>query len=76
MLIKMPMSSCYRAMKRYQVSQKANLIMGAENGVTGDVTGTTVVEPVLEDNRALTKSTSELLLGMVNASMVRYLLLL
>uniref|UniRef100_A0A915BKR0 BED-type domain-containing protein n=1 Tax=Parascaris univalens TaxID=6257 RepID=A0A915BKR0_PARUN len=67
--LQMPMSSCYRAMKRYQVSQKANLIMGAENGVTGDVTATTVVEPVLEDNRTLTKSTSELLLGMVNASM-------
>ncbi|VDM40295.1 unnamed protein product, partial [Toxocara canis] len=64
--LQMPMSSCYRAMKRYQVSQKANLIMGTEKNIANT---STVIEPILDDNRTLAKSTSELLLGMVNASM-------
>ncbi|VDN54184.1 unnamed protein product [Dracunculus medinensis] len=87
--LKMPMSSCYRAMKRYQVSQKANLIMGNEsNNSSADTTNSTAnaitvsvaaasttasnIETnytISEGNHSCSKSISELLLGMVNATM-------
>ncbi|VDK54887.1 unnamed protein product [Anisakis simplex] len=80
--LQMPMSSCYRAMKRYQVSQKASMIMTNDKTPTSSSstctstaniitsTTTTPIDSLIDiDNRTITKSTSELLLGMVNASM-------
>lgn len=77
-------------MKRYQVSQKANLIMGNEsNNSSADTTNSTAnaitvsvaaasttasnIETnytISEGNHSCSKSISELLLGMVNATMV------
>ncbi|MFH4975998.1 hypothetical protein AB6A40_002707 [Gnathostoma spinigerum] len=65
--LQMPMSSCYRAMKRYQVTQKASQIIADKS--TASVQNHDDEMLQLDENHFLPKSTSELLLGMVNASM-------
>ncbi|VDD96683.1 unnamed protein product [Enterobius vermicularis] len=62
--LQIPISSCYRILKRYQVSQKAGIIMGAKQNNESHET-----EFAASEGSPTTKSTSELLLGMVDASM-------
>uniref|UniRef100_A0A0N5AT39 C2H2-type domain-containing protein n=1 Tax=Syphacia muris TaxID=451379 RepID=A0A0N5AT39_9BILA len=62
--LQIPISSCYRILKRYQVSQKAGMIIGVKQSNSSHDQ-----EFITTECSPTTKSTSELLLGMVDASM-------